>query len=510
MTRYICIHGHFYQPPRENPWLEEVEVQDSASPYHDWNKRVTDECYAPNTASRILDEKKRIIDIVNNYAGISFNLGPTLLSWMARHEPEVYRSILEADRKGMKRFAGHGPALAQAYSHMIMPLANTRDKRTQVIWGIRDFESRFGRFPEGMWLPETAVDLETLDIMAAEGIKFTILAPHQATAVRHEDEGGWQDLEEGEIDVERPYLCSLPSGRSITIFFYHGPISHGVAFKDLLASGEKFKGKLLDAFSTRDHGPRLVHIATDGETYGHHHRYGEMALSFCLSLIGKEHKVDTTVYGKYLEENPPDWRVLVKEGTSWSCDHGLDRWKCDCGCNTGAHKGWHQKWREPLREAMDWLRDYLIDIYEKRAGEYLTDPWGARDAYISIILDRSRDNIESFLKAHSVRELSDEEKIKTLKLLEMQRHAMLMYTSCGWFFDDISGIETIQVIQYAARAIQMAKAVTGEDLERGYLDILKKGPSNRPGHIPLKAMFTKGRKQVSTSLSRGRSGYARI
>ena len=238
MSRFVCIHGHFYQPPRENAWLEEIEVQDSAAPYHDWNERVSAECYAPNAASRILDTRDRIVDIVNNYASISFDAGPTLLSWLESSSPDIYRAILDADKEARARFRGHGTAMAQAYNHIIMPLATSRDKRTQVIWGIRDFESRFCRKPEGMWLPETAVDLESLDIMAGEGILFTVLAPHQALQVRSLGGGEWRDASRGRIDPKKPYLCRLPSGRTIALFFYDGPISHDIAFGDLLRNGE--------------------------------------------------------------------------------------------------------------------------------------------------------------------------------------------------------------------------------------------------------------------------------
>jgi len=234
MDRYLCIHCHFYQPPRENPWLESIELQESAYPYHDWNERITAECYEPNAASRILTTDNRIIRIVNNYSRISFNVGPTLLSWMANRAPETYQAILDADRESQQRFSGHGSAIAQVYNHMIMPLANRRDKQTQVFWGIRDFESRFNRAPEGMWLAETAVDIETLEVLAANGIQFTILAPSQARHERRVTTTKFKNVEGGKIDPTRPYVCNLPSGRSINLFFYDGPISRAVAFEGLL------------------------------------------------------------------------------------------------------------------------------------------------------------------------------------------------------------------------------------------------------------------------------------
>jgi alpha-amylase/alpha-mannosidase (GH57 family) len=479
MNRFVCIHGHFYQPPRENPWLEDVELQDSAFPFHDWNERITEECYAPNTASRILDAERRIVEITSNYASMSFNFGPTLLSWMERHVPEVYEAIIEADRQSQDHFSGHGSAIGQVYNHVIMPLAHMRDKRTQVSWGMRDFEHRFKRKPGGMWLAETAVDLETLDILAEHGISFTILAPHQARRVRKIGEEGWKDVRDSKIDPKMPYLCRLSSGRSIAIFFYDGPISRDIAFGDLLKSGENFAARLVAAFSSQE-APQLVHIATDGESYGHHHRFGDMALAYALHHIESNDLAKTTNYGEYLENHPPLFEVQIFENTSWSCAHGIERWKADCGCNSGMHPGWTQAWRGPLREAMNWLRDAVANVYEKEMSPYIDNPWRARDDYIGVILDRSPETVEAFLSQHRTRELSKEEKVKLLKLFEMQRHAMLMFTSCGWFFDDISGIEAVQVMQYASRALQLAREVSGEDLESNYLQILERAPSNVP------------------------------
>jgi alpha-amylase/alpha-mannosidase (GH57 family) len=477
MSRYVCIHGHFYQPPRGNPWLEEVELEDSAYPFHDWNERITAECYAPNTASRILDAERRIIDIVNNYAKISFNFGPTLLSWMERQRPEVYEAIIEADRLSRDHFSGHGSALAQVYNHMIMPLANTRDKRTQVIWGIRDFEHRFGRRPEGMWLAEAAVDLETLDILAQHGIAFTILAPHQARRIMRLDEAAWSDASGGKVDPRMPYQCKLPSGRTVSLFFYDGPVSHEVAFGDLLKSGENLASRLLGVFSKREEH-QLAHIATDGESYGHHHRFGDMALAYALHHIEANNLAKITNYGEYLERFPPTHEVEIFENTSWSCAHGIERWKSDCGCNTGTHPRWSQAWRAPLREAMNWLRDALIAMYEREMALYVHDPWEARDDYIGVILERSAGNVDAFLSRQLTGEPSRDEKVRLLKLLEMQRHAMLMFTSCAWFFDEISGIETVRVMQCASRALQLAKEVTGEDLEPDYVKIIERAPSN--------------------------------
>ncbi len=482
-AKFICIHGHFYQPPRENPWLEEVEWQDSAYPFHDWNERISSECYARNAASRILDSNRQITDIINNYSMISFDFGPTLLSWMEYKDPETYRAILEADRLSLKKFNGHGSALAQVYNHLIMPLANSRDKRTQVLWGIKDFEYRFKRKPEGMWLAETAVDLESLDIMAEMGIKFTILAPHQAKRVKKMgDHHRWKNVTDQKIDPKTAYLCRLPSGRSINVFFYDGPVSRAVAFEGLLNNGENFARRLVNAFDPHLETPQMVHMATDGESYGHHHKFGDMALAYCLQFIEKNKLVDVTIYGEYLERFPPDHEVEVIENTSWSCAHGVERWRKDCGCRIGAQPAWNQQWRTPLREAFDWVRDELIPLYVQHMQDLKLSPWSARDAYIDVILDRSPENVDKFFAAFAPREFSETERIRLLKLLEMQRNALLMFTSCGWFFDDISGIEPVQCLKYAGRAIQLAKDISGMDLEAGFLKILEKAKSNNEAY----------------------------
>ncbi len=476
MEKYICIHGHFYQPPRENAWLEVIEVQDSAHPYHDWNERITSECYAPNAASRIL-ENGVIKDIVNNYSRISFNFGATLLSWMEENDQETYEAILEADRESQKIFNGHGSAIAQVYNHIIMPLANKRDKETQILWGIRDFAHRFNREPEGMWLAETAVDIETLELLAKHHIKFTILAPRQAKAFRKIGEESWHELNGTGINPRKPYRINLPSGKTIAVFFYDGEISQGVAFDGLLNDGEKFSSRLRNAFDSSDDEPQLVHIATDGESYGHHHKHGDMALAFCLDHIQRLKNNHLMNYGQFLEKFPPLYEAQIHEYSSWSCAHGVERWRSNCGCNTGGNPYWNQKWRKPLREALDWLRDELITIYEREASSVLNDPWEARNDYINVILRRSEDNIRKFLKDHCVK---DVEQNRVFRLMEMQRNALLMYTSCGWFFDEVSGIETIQILQYACRAIQLLHQTAGANFEEEFISRLEQAPSNIP------------------------------
>ena len=479
--KYVCIHGHFYQPPRENAWLEIVEQQDSAAPFHDWNERINFECYAPNTAARLLDDQNAIIDIRSNYSRMSFNFGPTLLSWLQEADQETYRAIIDADKRSLDRFNGHGSALAQVYNHMIMPLANERDKQTQVIWGIRDFAHRFGRKPEGMWLAETAVDTATLEVLAEQGIRYTILAPRQGKAVRKLGEKQWNELPPDSIDPRRPYLCQLPSGKSIVLFFYHGGIAQGVAFQGLLNNGEHFASAFTGVFSESDE-PQLAHIATDGESYGHHHRHGEMALAACLRHFEQREDVVLTNYGQFLDWFPPSWEVQIHENSSWSCVHGVERWRSDCGCSTGGHPGWTQAWRKPLRDSLDWLREVLIPVYEREAAQLLKAPWATRDDYIELILHRNNGTVDAFLRKHAQKELTPAEKTKVLRLLEMQRFAMLMYTSCGWFFDEISGIETDQILQYACRVIHFAQQTAGLNLQEEFIERLKKAPSNIHPH----------------------------
>jgi alpha-amylase/alpha-mannosidase (GH57 family) len=583
MNRYICVHAHCYQPPRENPWLEAVEQQDSAYPHHDWNARVDAECYAQNVAARILGQESKIARIVNNYANISFNMGPTLLSWMQQHDTDTYQALLDADRASREQFSGHGSALAQVYNHMIMPLANGRDKRTQVLWGIRDFEHRFGRKPEGMWLAETAVDLESLELLAEHGVRFTILSPYQARRIRRlngergeniedcagnkadqagskadqagnkadqagnkADQAGnkadqalaralgealaltqtlaladeqdqaeaveldndWQVVEGGNIDPSRAYLHKLPSGRSIALFFYDGPVAQAVAFERLLDSGERLAQRLADGFSDDRDWPQLMHIATDGESYGHHHRHGEMALAYALDLISQKGTAELTVYGQFLDLHPPTHEVEIIENTAWSCSHGVGRWQDDCGCNTG-RPGWRQTWRRPLREALDWLRDALGPRYERRGGELFHDPWAARDHYIEVVLDRGLENVDAFLRRHRKRALSVEEQRTALMLLEMQRHAMLMYTSCGWFFDELSGIETVQVIQYAGRAVQLARMIFGDrSLEEEFVARLSRAESNLPEWRDGRTIYERAVRPAVVGLGKVAAHYA--
>ncbi len=476
MSRHICVHGHFYQPPRENPFTGKVAEQPTAAPWHDWNERITDECYAANVRAEVLGHDGEVSHTVNTYERISFDFGPTLLSWLEDGSPDTYRAIIEADATSAERYGGHGSAMAQAYNHTILPLSNHRDRVTQVRWGIADFEHRFGRRPEGMWLPETAVDSESLDVLAREGIEFTVLAPHQAGSVQ-QDDGRWGQITDAGVDTGVPYRVALGGDRSIAVFFYDGPLSREIAFDGLLRDGHSLAQRLLGAVGESDM-PRLGHVATDGETYGHHHKHGEMALAFALEAIDADPGASLTNYSQFLAMTPPRLEASIVEDTSWSCVHGVERWRADCGCATGREPTGHQRWRAPLRSALDWLRDQLIDPFTDLGAGVLRDPWAARDAYIEVVLGGPE---EVFLDEHAQPGLDEAGRRLAIGLLQIQHHAMLMYTSCGWFFDDISGLESVFVLRHAGRVAELGRRVLGIDLEPGFKARLQAAPSNLDG-----------------------------
>jgi alpha-amylase/alpha-mannosidase (GH57 family) len=485
----VTVHGHFYQPPRENPYLDAIERQPSASPFHDWNERIHWECYRPNAFARVLNDRGEVVKIVNNYEYMSFNIGPTLMSWLERHDGSVYQRILEADAKSCDRLNGHGNAIAQVYNHIILPLANERDKHTQIRWGKEDFRSRFGRDPEGMWLAETAVDYATLEALVAEGIKFIILAPSQAQRCRPiptgDDSGSqWHEVGGNQIDPTRPYRCYLDSDESaktstayIDIFFYDGPISRDMGFSDVVYNSHHFAGRIGAAIRGDHRQSQLISVATDGETFGHHKKGTEKTLAYAFIGEFPRHGWTVTNFAHYLSLNPPSWEVKIKSVTAWSCAHGVDRWQDDCGCG-GEGGVWHQKWRRPLRNALNWLRDRLSDVYEEYGGTLFRDPWQARDEYIQVMGDRTPANINRFLSHHQTRKLQAAEQVEALRLLEMQRHSLLMFTSCGWFFEEISRPEGTQILRYASRALELAGDVAGIQLEKGFLKRLGLAPSN--------------------------------
>ncbi|MCC5874704.1 MAG: DUF3536 domain-containing protein, partial [Candidatus Sumerlaeia bacterium] len=478
--RFLCIHGHFYQPPRENPWLEAVEYQDSAAPYHDWNERITLECYGPNTAARISTHDGKILDIRNNYRRISFNFGPTLLQWMEINRPEIYHEIIVADRDSAAERGGHGNSLAQAYNHTILPLATAREKAIQVEWGMEDFRTRFHRDPEGMWLAETAVDTDTLEVLAANGIEFTVLAQRQAR--RWRPVGGregspWHSSDGSSIDPTRPYVYNLPSGRSIVLFFYDQPISQSIAFEGLLHDGGHFAHRLMMGFSPGRDWPQLLSIATDGESYGHHHHNGEMALAYALHVIEQDKLARLTNFGEYLSLHPPDHEVQPWEKSSWSCVHGVERWRSDCGCSSGMHPDWHQRWRGPLRQAFRLLADEAEAVYTENAPQYLRDPEAALREYVRVLIGERGEKPLSFIEKHVRKPADPRDSLRALRLLEIMRNAHLIFTSCAWFFDEVTGIETVQNLKYAGRLLQLVRPYR-KRLESRFLELLERAESN--------------------------------
>jgi alpha-amylase/alpha-mannosidase (GH57 family) len=478
----LIVHGHFYQPPRENPWTDVIEEQPSAAPFHDWNERIQAECYQPNTSVVISDPSAGESRVVNNYEHISFNFGPTLLSWLEQNHPETYNRIIDADRASVLTHQGHGNAIAQAYGHSILPLCNERDLRTQIRWGLADFRSRFGREAEAMWLPETACNDRVLDALIEEGLRYVILAPHQAASVRTgSDSEGSNTVDHDSLDTSIPYRYTHPNdaGKSIAVFFYNGPLSRAIAFEGLLRSSSA----LVESLAQAARGKKMLNLATDGETYGHHFKFGDLCLAHALTVEAPAHGFKITNYGEYLDQHPPQHDVEINngpdgQGTSWSCLHGVGRWMRDCGCATGGEPGWNQKWRTPLRDALDSLRDENIPHFEATRGDLFTFPWLARDDSISLIL-KPHQSREQFLFEHTGRWLSADEGARALTYLELQRMLLLMYTSCGWFFNDICGIETIQILRYAARAMDLMKQLNLPSARERFLEILSEAKSNR-------------------------------
>lgn len=474
MKRCAVVHGHFYQPPRENPWTGQVERQPSAGRDHDWNARIARECYVPNGEARVLDGDGRIVDLVDNYAWMSFNFGPTLLAWLEKAHPHAYARLIEADRESAARLEGHGNAVAQSFHHAILPLAHPRDRVTEIRWGLYDFQRRFGREAEGLWLPECAVDDATLVDVAREGVKFVILEPHQAEATRPLKGGAWAPAEES-LKPGLPYLWKGEGGAQLAVFFYDGPLSRAVAFEGAMRDSRSYAARM-SALVPPTAEESLALVATDGESYGHHAPFAEMGLAHLLRYALPEKGLTPVNLGWFLARHPPRHEVRLKPGgTSWSCAHGVERWRSDCGC--GAEGGRHQRWRAPLRAAVEGLRAGLAELFEERARGLLTEPWAARDAYVAVSLDRSDAAVERFLAAHAPEARDAAARTTVLRLLEMQRHALMMFTSCGWFFDELSRLEPEQILLYAARALELAREL-GRDLEPAFVAALAKAPSN--------------------------------
>ena len=487
MRRFVCIHGHFYQPPRENPWTHEVELEPSAAPYHDWNERIASECYGPNSASPLVGEDGRIVEMVDNYANMSFDFGPTLLRWIESHYSELHARIVEADRESAATFSGHGSAMAQVYNHMIMPLASPEDRRTQTRWGIQDFERRFGRYPEGMWLPETAVDMDTLEALAEEGIKFTILSPRQALAVRKRGDGLWTDVSGGRIDTRQAYHCRLPSKLEISLFFYDDAISTRIAFGDLLSDGVRMSKALLGRFS-EDEGQQLVSVASDGETYGHHHRAGHITLTRSIREVQKSGLASMANYGLFLSLAPPTREVRLAEPSAWSCAHGVERWRSNCGCGSEIKPGYNQMWRTPLRSSLDWLRDELRNVFVTE-GKVVFDDEGAALAGFGSSGIGTELGPRKYVETHTRKALGAEGIKKGMDLAELAECGALMFASCAWFWEDISRQETRQMLRYAARGMELAKQVSGKDLVPDFSRKLGQAVPNDPSFKPGPGLF---------------------
>ena len=498
----ICIHGHFYQPPRENAWTNEIVVQSSAAPFHDWNERILQECYKPNSESVIVDEHDKVLKRINNYEYYNFDFGPTLLLWIMKKHPRTYEKIIEADKISVEKHNGHGNAIAMVYHHMIMPLANHCDKITQVKWGLADFKFHFGRDSEGIWLAETACNEATLEVLISEGIKYIILDPSQAQCIRKIKRGKWKDVSSGKIDTEIPYRCysENSSGKFINIFFYDGPLSKNIAFDDHIYSADKLLNRIMQVPINEENKDPLVSVAVDGETFGHHKKHTERTISYLFYELIPHSKYNTRNFGEYLASHQPEFEVKIKkgrngEGTSWSCPHGVGRWMENCGCGKDEDSG-SQEWRKPLRESLNWLRDKLAVIYEDVGSNFLKDVWNARNDYINLILGDKLESKEKFFFVHSKNYLHENETKLCLKLLEIQKYSMMMFTSCGWFFSDISGIETIQILEYAARAIELAKESSGIDIENEFLDKLSEAKSNFPEYSDGRDLYLKKVKPV--------------
>lgn len=473
--RAVCIHGHYYQPPREHPWLGVVEPEPSAAPDHDWNARILRECYAPNAEARLLDAHGRLRGLVDNYAWTSFDVGPTLDAWLVLEAPALLEHLVRADRESRRR-TGHGNAWAQAYNHPILPLCTARDVRTQVRWGARAFELRYGRRPEGMWLPEMAVDVPTLEALAAEGIVLTMLSPHQARRVRPLGgrEGDWREVTPATLDTGRLYRCRLPGGGVIDVVFRDEDGSRGLAFGELLRDGGLLADRLL-AMLGADVRDAIVTLATDGETFGHHHRFGEMAVAYALDRFRRAGGVEITNPAAFRAHAPPRDEIEIVEDSSWSCTHGVARWREDCACRVAAPPDWSHAWRRGLREAIDWLRDELARLHESAGGQALRDPWGARDRYVDAVIAPER--ATAVVTPELRRGASGRDLVQARRALEMARHALLMQTSCGWFFDDVAGVEATIVLRQAGRAIDLAHAL-GARVEAEFLDRLSAARSN--------------------------------
>jgi hypothetical protein len=453
----FVVHAHLYQPPREDPWLGSVPREASAAPFHDWNARIHAECYGPLMAARLMDEDGRVRRVINVLERVSFDAAPTLLRWMEREAPETYRAILAADRAAAERL-GHGSAIATSYHHVILPLASPRDRRTEIRWGIADFRARFGRDPEGFWLPEAGVDSATLQDLAAEGITFTIVGSGQVDGDPPED--------------GRAGRVVLDGGAQIAVFAYDGPMAHDVSFGGLLRDADAWA----DGVRGRADPERevVVSLATDGETFGHHHTFGELGLARVLETLETDPQVRVENYATALSRLGADHDIEIVSPSAWSCAHGVGRWERACGCRAGGEDT-SQAWRTPLRHGLDTLADALHAHFESEMEAVgIGDPWIVRDRFGSVV--------DAGLEARTryAAEVSPTaDPVRVLELLEMEREILASFTSCAWFFDDLAGLETLNVLRSAARALDLA-GPGGSDSERAFRSTLSGAHSNDP------------------------------
>ncbi|MDE2945028.1 MAG: DUF3536 domain-containing protein [Gemmatimonadota bacterium] len=443
----VVLHGHFYQPPREDPWTGRIRGEPGAAPFENWNERIAAECYEPLARAGAFD-------------WLSFDLGPTLARWLEGERPDIHESFVRGDRASRERL-GHGNAVAQPYHHIILPLASRREKETEVRWGLRDFERRFGRCAEGMWLPETAVDMETLDVLAAQGVVFTVLAPHQVA----------------EVPAGCVGRVRLAGGREIAVFIYDGGLSHGVAFGALLDGSDAWFEALRSAAGREI---PFVALATDGETFGHHHRGADRTLMRVISRAGKSGEVNIGNFAAALDAAGEVSPVTLQEPTSWSCAHGVERWRGECGCRMAPHLDLQQRWRGPLRKALQSLAAGLDEAYVELAPGRLPDPDRAMEALGEVL--GAPPGLEDFAaRAAGAGTGGGECRDEALALLEVARDRAAMFTSCAWFFDDVAGLEAKQVLGYAAHALDRLRRLAPERaqaLEAALVADLAKAPAN--------------------------------
>lgn len=484
----LVVHGHFYQPPRENPWTDEFPREPGAAPFHDWNARIHAECYRANAYARIFGAEQRIRTLVNNYERMSFNFGPTLARWVERHDPHTQRRIQEGDAAQCQAL-GHGGAIAQVWAHPITPLLSPRDRWTQIQWGLADFSRRFDRPSTGMWLPETAVNPATLDALIEAGVRFTILAPEQIAAVRKPGKD-WTAVQASTVDSGRLYRWnhSDGAGRSIAIAIFNGPLSRDLAFGAAARDAGTFLASVRkSAEQSTAEGPCLVLAASDGELYGHHKKFADLTLAYAGHVAAADTEVEVTNLAAFLGKNPPTWEVkLVEgpngEGSAWSCAHGLGRWRRHCGCQMHADPNSNQAWRGPLRDALDFLRDRAVRFFEDAGGDLFSDAWQARDVYGEVVDASPGERLER-LRTLGLRPLKQGQSAaakRALTLMEMQRSLLLMYASCSWFFDDIAGPEAMLAMRRAVHAMDSWRDLGRRAPESGFLDILAKAKSNDP------------------------------